>query len=72
MKTSNLPNFQVLMLIMFVYTPVFQYIMDIHTPPVHVWAIAPIVGLYLLAFNELRKYLIRNHPKLAFVRFIKW
>lgn len=63
---------EILLLVMFVYTPMSQYFMNTHPPPIHVWFIGPLVGLYLLGYNEGRKYLLRNYPKSKLVKFIKW
>ncbi|GMR53895.1 hypothetical protein PMAYCL1PPCAC_24090, partial [Pristionchus mayeri] len=63
---------EVLLLILFIYLPIFQYIMDIDTPPPMVWLAGPVVGLYLLTFNELRKWLIRTRPRSMVSRALKW
>ncbi|KAF8367537.1 catp-1 [Pristionchus pacificus] len=63
---------EVLLLILFIYLPIFQYIMDIDTPPPMVWLAGPVVGLYLLAFNECRKWLIRSRPKSIVARALTW
>ncbi|GMT06435.1 hypothetical protein PENTCL1PPCAC_28609, partial [Pristionchus entomophagus] len=63
---------EVLLLILFIYLPVFHYIMVIDTPPLLVWLAGPAVGLYLLAFNELRKWLIRTRPRSVLARALAW
>ena len=46
--------------------------MGARNPPGYVWAFSGAVGLFMLICNEIRKYLIRNCPKLFIVRFLKW
>ncbi|KAF8367350.1 hypothetical protein PRIPAC_85179 [Pristionchus pacificus] len=63
---------EVLLLVTFVYTSGPQYILEISPPPAHVWGIAPVVGVVILVYNEVRKYVIRNHPTWPMVKVIKW
>jgi sodium/potassium-transporting ATPase subunit alpha len=63
---------EIALLCVFVYVPFMQYIMTISTPPTHVWMFGVIVGIYLIAFNEGRKYLGRHFPKSKLVNLLKW
>lgn len=71
-QLRNFVLIQVLLLVTFVYTSLPQYILEISPPPLAVWAIAPLAGIVIMAYNEARKYLIRNHPTVRIVQLIKW
>ncbi len=46
--------------------------MGARNPPGYVWAFSVAVASVMFTCNEIRKYLIRNKPKLFVVRYLKW
>ncbi|MFH4980770.1 hypothetical protein AB6A40_007479 [Gnathostoma spinigerum] len=63
---------EVLLLNLFIYTQLGQYIMETKAPPAQVWMWGPVVGVALIVYNEGRKFSARHWPKNAIVRILKW
>jgi sodium/potassium-transporting ATPase subunit alpha len=59
---------EMLLLNLFIYTPRVQDVMGTQAPPSHVWLFGPAIGIYLVVFNECRKFLIRNFPRNKIVK----
>ncbi|ULT97470.1 hypothetical protein L3Y34_005349 [Caenorhabditis briggsae] len=61
-----------LLICLFTFTPGVQYIFGSAPPPWQCWLVPVGVGILIWIFNECRKYGIRNFPKNALVRLVKW
>uniref|UniRef100_A0A914QXB3 Cation-transporting P-type ATPase C-terminal domain-containing protein n=1 Tax=Panagrolaimus davidi TaxID=227884 RepID=A0A914QXB3_9BILA len=55
-----------------IYVPGVNYVLGGESVPIECWVVVGSVGIFTLAFNESRKFLIRLAPKNNFVRFFKW
>lgn len=63
---------EIVLLLIFIYTPFFQFLLGIQTPPPFVWMFGLSTGLIIVAFTEIRKLLIRTLPKNRFIKMIEW
>ncbi|KHN88767.1 Sodium/potassium-transporting ATPase subunit alpha-2 [Toxocara canis] len=63
---------EVLLVLLFVYTPGINFVMGARPPPFQVWFFAPAVGIALWIYNETRKLFIRRSPNNNVVRLFKW
>ncbi|VDN52657.1 unnamed protein product, partial [Dracunculus medinensis] len=63
---------EVLLIIIFIYTPGIQFVMGSSPPPYKAWYFCIGSGICLWVFNEMRKYGIRHWPKHNLVRLFKW
>jgi sodium/potassium-transporting ATPase subunit alpha len=61
---------ELLLLNLFIYTPRVQDLMGTQAPPSHVWLFGPAIGIYLVIFNESRKFLIRRFPNNSIVKSV--
>ncbi|CAD5228215.1 unnamed protein product [Bursaphelenchus xylophilus] len=59
---------EVSILCLLIYTPALRHLLGISVPPRFVWAFGPAVGVVLLVFTEIRKYLIRHAEKNAWYK----
>lgn len=63
---------EVSILCLIIYTQVLRDFLDIRVPPPFVWAFGPAVGIIMLVFTEVRKYLIRHGDKRAWYRALEF
>ncbi|KAL3100665.1 hypothetical protein niasHT_020944 [Heterodera trifolii] len=60
------------LIICFVYMPGVNSFLGGAPIPWHCWAVVAAVGLFINAYNEIRKYFVRNYPQNRIVRCFKW
>ncbi|VDK50044.1 unnamed protein product [Anisakis simplex] len=63
---------EILLVVIFIYTPGVNYIMGASPPPYKAWFFSLGAGVCLWVFNETRKYFIRRWPYNNIVRMFKW
>ncbi|CAB3410979.1 unnamed protein product [Caenorhabditis bovis] len=61
-----------LLISLFTFVPGVNYVFGSRPPPWQTWLVPIAVGSVIWAFNESRKYGIRNYPKNRFIRLVKW
>ncbi|KAL3101482.1 hypothetical protein niasHT_020801 [Heterodera trifolii] len=60
------------LIISFVYMPGLNSFLGGAPIPWHCWAVVAAVGIFINAYNEIRKYFVRNYPQNRIVRCFKW
>ncbi|KAI6216659.1 Cation-ATPase-N domain-containing protein [Aphelenchoides fujianensis] len=66
-------SLELILLVVFVYTPFMQPFLGIHPPPWFVWLFGVGVGVCILAFTEFRKHVLRSWSKeLWLTRVFDW
>jgi magnesium-transporting ATPase (P-type) len=65
-------SLELFLLLIFIYTPLFQTLLGIQTPPPFSWAFGILTGVVILIFTEFRKFILRQSAKNRCISFIEW